>query len=451
MSGAVARWGLVLVVLLGLISEPVAHAQADPAQRGRELLAEELLAPGPRAMLGTCRSGRNGAGYDNGGITLRVTGRCADGDDSPNNAQVAAFFPAVNLRDGEVSIEAKVIDGAERTRIQIAGRADVARYTGYLAYVEPLRGVAGIRRSDSGPEGSTLVEKSDLGQLAAEGEWLTLALRVRGNTLWLLVNGKLLVSATDGAFGDGIALIQTIRTGSSDDDRTSAAVFRNLRVHDLADTSPQRASRVAGEPTPLGPPTRSDAAFADAARPDPCPSGRNSTESTTGGLRIHVTGKCVDDATTATIGVGVRDYVLRDGEVHIELRVEDLAERMGLEIWFREQESPATGYVMRLAPSTGYADIVRSLDGDLTGLIRRTDLRDRFEDGEWINIAVRVDGPRMWVLLGEETVLAAIDPSLQAGGVTFVARRFGSPDEEQRGVLSLRGLKLSPLAVRPAL
>ena len=66
----------------------------------------------------------------------------------------------------------------------------------------------------------------------AEG-WMSMAIRVHGPQLWLLVNDQPVLYVEDTTFEAGGVMLQLYRSGSLDDDAETSVLLRNLRVTNL--------------------------------------------------------------------------------------------------------------------------------------------------------------------------------------------------------------------------
>jgi len=218
-------------------STPVSRAPvvaAAPAV-GQALLEDPLTAPGA-AVAYRCPTGRNAGEFVGEGLLLKVTGKCRDQDTS-------AFAPTpligITLPDGEIRVEVRAVSGHERATFLIDFRIQSDPVRGYVVYFLPARGVALLRRIEGGQE-IPLAARIDLAALLAPDGWNSLAVRAKGPDLSVLVNDRLVLSASDPKYDTGAMGLAVSRLGDVNDDAETAMIVRNLRVSALADGSPAR-------------------------------------------------------------------------------------------------------------------------------------------------------------------------------------------------------------------
>jgi len=65
---------------------------------------------------------------------------------------------------------------------------------------------------------------------------------------------------------------------------------------------------------------------------------------------------------------------------------------------------------------------------------------------EWTTIAVRTQGPRLWLLLDNQPVLMASDATYADGVVWLALTRLGDPSDTQESAVTVRNLRVSQLA-----
>ena len=100
------------------------------------------MAPGMMPGRVSCISAKNIAEFVGEGFIIKIAGRCR-----PEATQAAIWLPSIpglEIPDGEVRLEAKVVSGGDRTTlwIHVRERMDPAQHL-YLA-VTPGRGLANI-------------------------------------------------------------------------------------------------------------------------------------------------------------------------------------------------------------------------------------------------------------------------------------------------------------------
>jgi hypothetical protein len=259
----IALLALLAPVVLGQEEVAAAERAAGPAawpdsqlpqppSLGPAILEDPLTAPGvmgPRSVSPTGLGVHEVVGE---GRIFKVAGPLREG------AQTAGLTHAIaglTVPDGEFRVEAKVVGGQERTQLVLWFRDQGPGQDGYLASVDPAHGKAQLLYK-VGNEYRVLAERSDLASLLAPGDWNSLAVRLRGPDLWLLVGETPILSASEPSLGTGRVSIGLNRLGSLADREEAAAVFRNLRVSGLAEGDPARlpafaapaAASPAGEP-----------------------------------------------------------------------------------------------------------------------------------------------------------------------------------------------------------
>jgi hypothetical protein len=241
-----SAWGIAVAMLIALsvVWSPPRVLAEDSAlpSLGPTILEEDLLAPNLFQPF-ACRTGHGGWDYVDEGMRVSLTGTCSEGD---RFAAIAMLLRGLTMTDGEVSIQAKVLSGSERMRFGINTRAQPAApgapRAGHAVGIEPGagRGLLGATTS--------AVTQVDLGGIVSDGDWNTLAIRLQGPSLWLLVNDQPAAFVSDSSVDRGDVLLNLVRLNSAADgiendpnDSTEVAVvFRNVRVSGLADGEPAR-------------------------------------------------------------------------------------------------------------------------------------------------------------------------------------------------------------------
>lgn len=185
----------------------------------------------------TCPTGRNKSEPVGEGYIFKVTGRCSDGAQMDG---LAAMINDVNFADGEASLDVKVVSGFDRANF-VLGFRDQSKDTSissanYQAMVLPGLGAAELHRSGN----NVLANRKDLGGVLSRDDWNTVAIRARGPDFWLMINGQLVIQASDANYDRGHLFFALLRLGNLDDPSETAAVIRNLRVSPLAAGDPTR-------------------------------------------------------------------------------------------------------------------------------------------------------------------------------------------------------------------
>ncbi len=258
--GVGAVFGLLLLCTVTL---PAAVAQSTPPPAVPKVPAQSADPPPPEVGAAViedpfsepeavrpfdCATGRGGFHYVGEGLRLRLSGRCHD---SHPFAITGPLLRGLSVADGEVRIEVKAVDGLDRVRFTIQVRrqpgAGVNREA-MAAGIEPGRRRAFIGTA-SGAETGYLAERTDLADTLAPDDWNSLAFRLRGPELWLLVNDQPVLYTSGGSLDRGEVILALLRIGGgplgTDDDPSDSveavAVSRNLSVSPLAADDPARA------------------------------------------------------------------------------------------------------------------------------------------------------------------------------------------------------------------
>jgi hypothetical protein len=262
--------GLVAVLVLPLVSggptRPAAAQEAappsagEPPEVGAPVLEDPLTAPRVFGQPGACPNGRNPRDFVGEGSIIKVTGRCSD---TTTSAGVTYRLNGLTVPDGDVRLEFKLVSGHERGRVTLYARARPTLTEGYYtAVVEPATGLAQLRRFADG-QPTVLAERTDLAAILAPADWNSLAFRLRGPDLWLLLNDQPVLMASDPTFDSGILWAGLTRTGDPTDDQETAVVLRNLRVAALSVGDQARAPTYA--PPAAAPPAPRDPWIGDLA------------------------------------------------------------------------------------------------------------------------------------------------------------------------------------------
>lgn len=173
--------------------------------------------------------------YVGEGFKMRVMGPCHLLLDE---AWITVEASGVTIGDGEVALDFKMVDGAERAKVGLYVRGHQERLIG--AHVHPTRGevslftLAGGTQTDLGYRNNVVMPPY---------EWNRLALRVSGYDTWLLVNDEPLLHTREVHADAGKVIIELIREGDVEDEAESAVVFRDLTLSPLEGGGPDRAPK----------------------------------------------------------------------------------------------------------------------------------------------------------------------------------------------------------------
>ncbi|MGE3272849.1 MAG: hypothetical protein AB7P40_29195 [Chloroflexota bacterium] len=214
---------------------------------------------------------------------------------------------------------------------------------------------------------------------------------------------------------------------------------------------PAGALRLSGDPPAAGKVIVEDALASPGVIPGKvsCPSGKNIGEFVGEGYIVKISGRCVPEASAAAMTLpGFPDLEIPDGEIRVEAKVVSGHDRADIWISFREQRNPSQGYLLAAVPALGFAGLVK-YDQNASAevpLAMRDDLAGRYSRDDWNELAVRLAGPNIWVLLNGQPVLSASDSTRDRGGLSFGVKRLGGADDNAESAVVFRNLRVSQLA-----
>lgn len=176
----------------------------------------------------TCPTG-GGFGENVGeGFKLTVKGRCVPG---ASGAGVAVRARQIGMGDGEVSIDFKVVAGAERAGLNLYVRVEGSTYV--AAYLGLGSGQAELFKREAG--GNTLIASSPGFGAVDPTNWNRVALRLAGDEAWLLINDVPVLYGSGMPIQYGNVGLQVVREGNPDDGDEVAMVFRDLTLAGFQD------------------------------------------------------------------------------------------------------------------------------------------------------------------------------------------------------------------------
>lgn len=240
--------GFVVALTVTCLPPTVLAEDPPPPAVGITILEDELREP-TLIQPFACRSQRAGVDYVGEGLRLKLTGPCNDGEII---AGIGPFIRGLTMLDGEVRLEVKAVSGIDRVRIGIDTRAQpftpdalkslTSLPAAHAGGIEPGRGQALL-----GLVGQPFTRK-ELGGLVSAEAWNTVALRLQGPNVWLLVNDQPTLFFTDSTVDRGEVFFDIVRVSDGprpsvtdpNDTTEIAAVFRNLKVSALAEGDPTR-------------------------------------------------------------------------------------------------------------------------------------------------------------------------------------------------------------------
>jgi hypothetical protein len=447
-----------------------AVVEVPPPPSLGDVVAEDSLADGGPFRAYFCPTGRNYVRPLPDALRLSVTGRCVA--ELPL-AAVGMDSIGVAFADGEVQLDVFGEGAAERAAVFISVRTQ-ASGDAYEAAWAPSRGAAWLRRV-ADPRRRFLAAQTDLPKLSV-AEGATFGVRAHGRSLWLLVNGEAVLSATDEALDAGGIGVGLLRDGDPDDDAETAVMWRNLRLTALAGGDPARAPGYAppprrpaavaptpaprpappfvpveGTPPQPGATVVRDALTESAILSRPCPTGRGATGTMHEGLQMWVSGPCTENARRASVFALLHSHIaVPDGEIRFDFKLTDGHERALLTVEARTRLSPYGTYRFYVAPALGVAGIGRADEGRVVVLSERADLGSDVARDGWNTLAIRLRGPELWMLLNDRPVLKAEDRTFGEGYTIAMLERLGPLEDGQEVGVILRDFRISALQGSPS-
>lgn len=442
---AVRAVAVAVILAMSLVSEsPSIAAQGAPPPDLGPVVVEDALAQRGVIDRGGCPTGTNTNRFTPDGYRLTVTGNCFADRPSPFTFQRTN---RLSVPDGEVQFEARAATDLGRIQFGLGFRVQ-QNFDRYAAMFEPGNGKAQLVRT-VGEQTTVLAERSDLDQIAVD--WTKVGVRAQGSTFWLLIDGQPALTATDSAYADGFIFFGFTRLGDPGDKQESAVLIRNLRVSRLAAGDMARAPKY--EPFPTPPP------LGDVILDDPltqpgvatrvnCPTGLAAGEFVGEGYLFKVRGRCTQPNGSADVPQRLQGLTVPDGEVKIELRVVNGANRVRFFLQVRRQLNEPDNDYLAVEPVSNLLHLLKIKGGNPAVVLdQQNNLAEYFKADGWNTIAVRLQGSSLWVLVNDEPILAATDPELaESGGIGVQLRRIGSLDDDQEAAVVVRNLRVSRLA-----
>jgi hypothetical protein len=161
---------------------------------------------------------------------------------------------------------------------------------------------------------------------------------------------------------------------------------------------------------------------------------------------LRVTGRCDPTSGVAAVDEQVDGLSFADGEIRFQLQNLEGRNRARFQLWFRGQPGRPTRYAVAIEPTRGLAQFVKQADGKQAVIAARRDLAPILGGRDIFTLALRAQGPNFWLLLNDQLMLAASEPTFQRGTVSFYLSRQGDLDDEVEVAVALRNLQVATLA-----
>jgi hypothetical protein len=237
-------------------------ADGTPGAATPPVFESPLDTSGPLTT-GTCATGRGSAAYAGGAHVFAIRGQCAE---HHGQAWRTNAIRGLSVPDGEFSIEYRLGDGPERSRLWLWTRLDRDANGGLVLELTPSFGWVSLLHRGPG-RSSRPWSRGDIAPILRPLDWNHLALRMSGDRVWLLLNGHLVLSERSEPGASGEVYLGVQRLGPVEDEAESSVMFRNLRVSAIEGGDPSRAPSYSPPPPPGSPPPPP----APAAGPGPPP------------------------------------------------------------------------------------------------------------------------------------------------------------------------------------
>jgi hypothetical protein len=174
-----------------------------------------------------------------------------------------------------------------------------------------------------------------------------------------------------------------------------------------------------------------------------CPTGRNLGEFVGEGFILKVTGKCSETHSVAIAAPPpIEGLTFSDGEVRLDVKGVSGQDRVAFILGIRGQTPAPGAYQAIFMPGRGTA-VLTTGSSDVAV---RQGLGGRLAPDGWNSLAVRAQGPNLWVLLNDEPILWTTHDAYQSGSVFIGLRRLGDANDATESAVVVRNLVVSSLA-----
>ena len=163
---------------------------------------------------------------------------------------------------------------------------------------------------------------------------------------------------------------------------------------------------------------------------------------------LTVRGRCVSEASAANLPVPGRQISVWDGDVALDFKVVSGVERAGVNLYTRIQGGTYMAAYVSLA--TGQAELFRREDGVNTIVRVHRRISASLTRRTGTELALRLSGDQIWLLLNDAPLLHAADVLNQAGGIGIAVVREGHVDDRDEVAVVFRDLTLTELQGSPS-
>jgi hypothetical protein len=244
---------------------------------------------------------------------------------------------------------------------------------------------------------------------------------------------------------------------SAQEDTLAPTMQDATREPSLDHSAPRGGLRLAEDPPGVSEPILEDRLTAPGiiASNTTCASGRNAGEFVGEGYLLKVTGPCTPGARTALVTPGsLRGIELSGGELRVEFRLVSGPDRASPAVLFRQVRDAdgCTGGYTVILWSVPDRQFYLSKDPPGCGSppVGFGDRTERLARDDWNILAIRLDGPKIWVLLNDAVLLSIADGDFLSGRVSLGLIRTGDVEDTEESAVVFRNLRLSGLATSGA-
>ena len=178
------------------------------------------------------------------------------------------------------------------------------------------------------------------------------------------------------------------------------------------------------------------------------PTGRCSGQFANDGYTLTTSGGCQAPNQVAVTNLNIRGLTMADGEVRVDVRPLNKMYRTMFQLWVRFQgDSDGQRYYVAVNPVNATAQLTLRSNGKDTVLNERNDLAGVYAPDDWNTIGLRAQGSTLWVLINDQPILSASDPTFDSGGVLLLLSRVGppNPSDTEEASVAIRNLRVAAL------
>jgi hypothetical protein len=240
---------------------------------------------------------------------------------------------------------------------------------------------------------------------------------------------------------------------AADDEPNPGPTPASNRSPTFVRSTPAGAIQLQIEPPSVGTTILEDALTGPGALPAivRCATGNNVRDFVDEGVILKITGACAPGTTFAVIDAGrIEGLDIPDAEVRAEFKFVTGAPRAQVAMLIRAllADDCYHGYAPIITGQGAAAILKVDGCGSPPTLGSRGDLAGRVRLDDWNTMAVRLEGPNIWLYLNDEVILSLADSSFDHGGLNFRLLRIGDVNDPAESAAVLRNLRVSELLPR---